>query len=316
MKYSRIHVTDSTAPAPIYKRFVLDGIRFYKCTFPTGAWQTYVYPKATPYKDMPTCHIQLSGKMVEPTGVWPDQLAGWISREEQFIVPEGTFTRLAQEDTVRWCCTGVADNERTDYVETVHLATGATLALVADDNLLVISGSVTNGTKSFGEEKHLKVASANVTLTAESEVFGFKWKSADVMTAYPTLTELGTGIVGPGGLDALKLAKWAVLKDARTAAIDAPLTTPYGSFDCTPASRTSITDAILLLQTMNALGTTGQTVDFTLADNTTATFTLSQMINVGLLLGQKTQYVYAHGRVLRTALEAATTVEEVNSVTW
>lgn len=120
--------------------------------------------------------------------------------------------------------------------------------------------------------------------------------------------------VDPRTLQALKDAKWEEIKSSRTDAIDAPLVTPYGTFDSGPVSRTNITNAVLL-QSFENEGAPSS-VDFTLANNTVISLTRAQMINVGLLLGQKTQAAYAHARELRALIDAATTKEEVEAITW
>lgn len=119
----------------------------------------------------------------------------------------------------------------------------------------------------------------------------------------------------PRTLADLKSAKWAEVKAAREAAIKAPLVTPYGTFDADADARANITDTILLLQTMEAMGQPGE-VDFTLEDNSVLTVTTAQMVMVGLLLGQQVQGAYNTGRVLRGAIDAATTAEEVEAIAW
>jgi hypothetical protein len=120
---------------------------------------------------------------------------------------------------------------------------------------------------------------------------------------------------GIDSLDNLKMKRWAYIKQSRTDAIASPLTTPYGVFDCTPTARTSITDAVLMLQTLASMGTP-TTIDFTLADNSVVTLNTSQMIEVGLMLGQKVQIAHSRARVLRLQGEAATTVAEVEAIVW
>jgi hypothetical protein len=114
-------------------------------------------------------------------------------------------------------------------------------------------------------------------------------------------------------LATLQDAKWAQTKTAREAFISAPLPTPHGVFDCDPDSRKSITDAVLMLQTLAAIGSPS-TIDFTLADNSVATLTTAQMVEVGLLMGQRVQQAYAIGRMRRTAIYAATNAAEVEAV--
>ena len=80
-------------------------------------------------------------------------------------------------------------------------------------------------------------------------------------------------------------AQWELIKVARTNYTNAVLPTPYGVFDCDPVSRNSITDAVLMLQTLAGMGQT-PTIDFTLADNTVVVMSLESMVTVGLLVGQ------------------------------
>ena len=119
----------------------------------------------------------------------------------------------------------------------------------------------------------------------------------------------------PRNLQALKEAKWADMKAAREAAFDAPLVTPYGTFDSDEKARTNITDAVLMLQTLAGMGSP-TTIDFTLANNTTVTLTTAQMVTVGLLLGQKVQTAHATSRAKRAAIDAATNLSQLGVITW
>lgn len=119
----------------------------------------------------------------------------------------------------------------------------------------------------------------------------------------------------PRTLDDLKAARWAQIKAVRAAAIDAPLATLYGRFDCGPADRTNITDAVALLQTLAAAGTP-TTVTFTTADNVAVTLTLAQMVHIGLLLGQRVQAAYATARALRAQIDAAQAADDLAAIHW
>lgn len=116
-------------------------------------------------------------------------------------------------------------------------------------------------------------------------------------------------------LSQVKEDRWTAIKSARNAALTAPLSTPHGTFDADVYSQKNITDAIALLQALEATGSP-QTIDYTLADNSVVTLTTAQMVQVGLLLGARTQDAYATGRALRTAIDAASTKEEVEAVVW
>jgi len=119
----------------------------------------------------------------------------------------------------------------------------------------------------------------------------------------------------PRTLQDLKDAQWAKIKQARAAAIAAPLVTPYGTFDADEYSRTAITDSVLLLQTLSKRGQP-QTIRFTLADNTDIDLSVSQIEDVGLMLGEKTNLVFEKVRLLREAIEAATSREAVEAIVW
>lgn len=121
--------------------------------------------------------------------------------------------------------------------------------------------------------------------------------------------------VDPRPLPAIQAAQWIAIKASRDAAIAAPLVTPYGTFDADPASQTAITNAVLMLQSLAALGTP-TTIDFTLHDNTTVTLTGAEMTQVGLLLGAQTQAAYTKARAYQTAINSATTPAEVQAITW
>lgn len=112
-----------------------------------------------------------------------------------------------------------------------------------------------------------------------------------------------------------RLDHWERIKSSRNTAITAPLTTLYGVFDADVYSQKNITDAIAMLQALSAAGYS-QTVEYTLYDNTVAILNTAQMVEVGLALGQRTQAAYATARSLRAAIEAATSINEIESITW
>ena len=116
-------------------------------------------------------------------------------------------------------------------------------------------------------------------------------------------------------LSEAKTQKRVEINQAREAEFDAPLVTPHGTFDSDPKARTSITDAVLLAQTLQSLGTP-TTIDFTLYDNSTMTLDTAGMITVGLMLGQKIQAAHAKSRALKAQIEAATTKEQIDAITW
>lgn len=119
----------------------------------------------------------------------------------------------------------------------------------------------------------------------------------------------------PRTLADLQAAKWAEIKAARDAAERMPLVTPIGTFDADPKGRTNLTDTILLLQSLAAIGQPAN-IDFTLADNTVVTLSLAQMVQVGIALGLQVQGAYNTGRQLRGLIEAATTAQQLEAIVW
>jgi len=119
----------------------------------------------------------------------------------------------------------------------------------------------------------------------------------------------------PRTLQDFKDQQWSAIKQARSSAIDAPLVTPYGTFDSDAAGRTSITDAVLLANNLTAMSMP-VAIEFTLSDNTSVTLNAEQMVHVGMLLGQKVQTAHPRSQTMRAQIETATTVAEVEAVVW
>ena len=111
-------------------------------------------------------------------------------------------------------------------------------------------------------------------------------------------------------LGELGLALWDVAKGKREAAISAGVTTPYGVFQTDEVSRVNIVGA-----TLAAVIATIQSQPFeitwTLLDNTTVALDATEMISVGLLAVTYVAGLHENARAIRTALEAATTVEDL-----
>lgn len=121
--------------------------------------------------------------------------------------------------------------------------------------------------------------------------------------------------IDPRTLSDIRADKWTEMKRARTNAINANMETPYGVFQCRDEDRTNITDAVMLANTMAAMGQP-VAITWTLANNQTVTLTQTQITEVALLLGQKIQQAHTTARIKRTAIEAATTQAELDAITW
>lgn len=120
------------------------------------------------------------------------------------------------------------------------------------------------------------------------------------------------------GLADLQAQRWEDMKASRQAAVEAPLVTPYGTFDADAESRAYIIDSAHLMQTEAQTLAPGSqpTDDFTLADNSVVTLTAGQMVEVALLLAAQIKAAFARGREVRAAIAAATTPDAVLAITW
>lgn len=115
--------------------------------------------------------------------------------------------------------------------------------------------------------------------------------------------------------DALKVDAWERIKSSRTAALSEPLITPFGVFDADAAGQESITRGVLLANNLAALGYPAA-INFTLHDNTVKVLSGSAMVQVGLLLGLRVQQIRNIGTALREQINAATTAQALDAITW
>lgn len=119
-------------------------------------------------------------------------------------------------------------------------------------------------------------------------------------------------------LAAAREARWDAMKQARQDAIDSPLVTPYGTFDCDERARDNIAKTAQGIQTFagSLAPTELPTVEFTLLDNTVVTLSAQDMIRVAKLLFEKVQTAYARARQLRQDIEDAQTPQALEAIGW
>lgn len=119
----------------------------------------------------------------------------------------------------------------------------------------------------------------------------------------------------PRDLATHKEDKWATIKAAREAAEYSPFTWDGSSFDADSESQRRIQGASQLAM-IAASASQSFEIDWTLADNTVRTLSGAEMIQVGLALGTHVATQHVIARTLREVIESATTVAEVEAVTW
>ena len=115
----------------------------------------------------------------------------------------------------------------------------------------------------------------------------------------------------PRTLPDLKAAKWAQIKRDRDEAEFGGFTWNGSLFDSDAISQSRIQGALQLAALIPDFS-----IDWTLADNTARNLSAADLANVGAALGMHVAAQHAKARLLRSQIEAATTVAEVDAVTW
>ena len=113
-----------------------------------------------------------------------------------------------------------------------------------------------------------------------------------------------------------KSAKWSEFKSARSAAINAPLSTTYGVFDSNADARANIAEVVQRAQLLTSLAQP-VAISFTLANNEVIVMDMAMIVAVALALGAKTQAARDAATALRLAIfNPATTPEQLNALSW
>ena len=116
-------------------------------------------------------------------------------------------------------------------------------------------------------------------------------------------------------LAGVQLSQWELIKASRDAAINAGFTWNSMQFQSDIISQNRIMGAVQLAQIATS-NSQPFSIIWTLADNSTATLSAADMINVGLALGAFIQLNYTKGATLRNEINAATTIAAVENITW
>lgn len=116
---------------------------------------------------------------------------------------------------------------------------------------------------------------------------------------------------------ARRLEAWARIKKARVVAETAPVEVGGRVFDADPQSQLRISGAVQMAQLAMSAGY-GEvwSIDWTLADNTSATLTAREAIDLGLAVAAQVSASHARSRLLRNSINAATTPDELAAITW
>lgn len=105
--------------------------------------------------------------------------------------------------------------------------------------------------------------------------------------------------------------QWKQIKQARTQAEYTGFTWEGSTFDSDAVSQSRITGAVTLAQMSASFE-----IDWILADNSVRTLNQVEMLQVGAALGNHVAEQFSKGVILRNAIDAATSKEEVESILW
>lgn len=125
----------------------------------------------------------------------------------------------------------------------------------------------------------------------------------------------GTVIDAIQSLDSIKVRKWAIIKQIRNSVEMGSFNWNNLLFNSDYISQSRIQGATQLA-TLALMNQQPFVIEWTLADNTVQTLDAEQMISVGQAMANHINECHIKARALRQQIEAATTKEEVEAVTW
>lgn len=117
------------------------------------------------------------------------------------------------------------------------------------------------------------------------------------------------------GLEEIRAAKWVEIKNAREIAEFSTFNYEGQEFDC---DRESVARLMGAVQLASLALSTGQEFEiaWTLADNSVTSLTGMQLVGVGRALALHVQGQHARARALREQIQAAQSVEELETIRW
>lgn len=105
--------------------------------------------------------------------------------------------------------------------------------------------------------------------------------------------------------------KWEAIKAERQVSELSAFEWNTHTFQCDEASQMRIQSAVQAAIIDDSLS-----MVWTLADNTTQTFTASELKQIGQALSNHVKECHDRGRILRAQIDAATTQEELEAIVW
>lgn len=113
-------------------------------------------------------------------------------------------------------------------------------------------------------------------------------------------------------LSEAKEQKWATIKAARLAAESAPFTCDGSVYQSDKERISGAVQTALLSQ----LASQPFNIEWTLANNVVKVLDAAQMIAVGMAMNVSVSAAFSTARILRTQIDAANTIAEVDAIMW
>jgi hypothetical protein len=114
----------------------------------------------------------------------------------------------------------------------------------------------------------------------------------------------------------LRAERWSQIKAARAAVVGAPIGTPFGRFDACPASREALAVAHANSRRRKLWRPGTPPVEWTTADNLVVPLDASHLAELLRLIGLRTQQAHAQARALRSRIDAASSIGDLEAITW
>jgi hypothetical protein len=115
----------------------------------------------------------------------------------------------------------------------------------------------------------------------------------------------------------IALAKAAALEriSARFyAALAQGCASPKGWVDCDDKAQARITSAVSLMRELTTLGQAPPALSWTMFDKSPEPHTLADLVQLGIAIGMRTQTLFGVKQELEGAVEAATSIEDLNAI--
>ena len=121
--------------------------------------------------------------------------------------------------------------------------------------------------------------------------------------------------VDPRTLEDLRIETWARIKAERERIEFGGFAWDGSRFDSDEISQSRIQGTVMLAQLATAAGSRFS-ITWTLADNVRRRMTAGDMIAVGVAMGEHIQSAHDRASTLRELINAATTAEQLEAITW